>query len=153
MLKPDYMPADAQPVTLFGKPGWFVSQESIDAQGMAQQWKRPAQDAWGMGKGGKGFGGAPKRPAMATAPVENPGLIPEEQIYTGTVKHNINPNTGYGFVQDDTVTMMYPGKDAFLHIKYCPWAADMGLNIGDSVMFNLLEDEQGNPQVKRIVKA
>ena len=29
----------------------------------------------------------------------------------------------------------------------------MGLNIGDSVMFNLLEDEQGNPQVKRIVKA
>ena len=37
---------------------------------------------------------------MATAPVENPGLIPEEQIYTGTVKHNINPNTGYGFVQD-----------------------------------------------------
>ena len=43
MFKPDYMPADAQPVTLFGKPGWFVSQESIDAQGMAQQWKRPAQ--------------------------------------------------------------------------------------------------------------
>ena len=37
-------------------------------------------------------------------------------------------------------------------LRYCPWAADMGLNIGDAVMFNLLEDEQGNPQVKRIVK-
>jgi cold shock CspA family protein len=140
-------------VSLFGKPGWFVSQESIDAQVMPapMAWKRPAQDFGG--KGGKGFGGAPKRPAMAGVASENPGLEDGEPVYNGVVKHNINPSTGYGFVQDDTVAMLYPGKDAFLHVKYCPWAADMGLNIGDSVMFNLLEDEQGNPQVKRIVKA
>ena len=58
---------------------------------------------------------------MATAPVENPGLIPEEQIYTGTVKHNINPNTGYGFVQDDTVTMMSPawlGRHAYIALTF-----------------------------------
>ena len=106
---------------------------------------------------GKGWGEA-KHPRLLAAGLptdlsNNPGLLESEQIYTGFVKSSVNPTSGYGFIEDEMIAQLYQGKDAFLHKKYCPWAADMDLRIGEAVLFNLLEDEQGNPQVKRIVRA
>jgi cold shock CspA family protein len=155
MNKPDWMPADAQPVTLYNKPGWFVSQESINAQAyygggaVLSSRKRAAPDMGGAGT----FAKKPAQMGQFSVPsTPNPGLDMNEQVFQGAIKHPPNPNTGYGFVQEDTISQMYGGKDAFLHIKHCPWAQDMNLQVGDMVQFNVIEDEKGNPQVTRVTK-
>jgi cold shock CspA family protein len=101
------------------------------------------------GKGGK----PPMKMAKTEGDVENPGLLKGEIIYTGTVKNPPNPSTGYGFISDETISQMYGGKDAFLHSGKCPWVDGMNLKVGDAVTFNLADDENGNPQITRIVKA
>jgi cold shock CspA family protein len=88
-----------------------------------------------------------------SAPVENPGLIESEQIFTGTIKHVPSGKTGYGFIQDHSVSALYGGKDAFLHLAVCPWVEQMNLQMGDVVSFNVELNEKGAPQVKRIIRA
>lgn len=86
-------------------------------------------------------------------PVANPGLDGNEVAYSGTVKHAVNPNTGYGFIASEGIQVLYPGKDVFLHQKLCPWVNDMNLSVGESVQFNFIVNSNGLPQVNRIVRA
>lgn len=139
MQAPPWMPSTALAVTLGGEPGWFVSARSVQ--------NLPDQP---MGKGvkrGKGEG----KGMFKMEKVDNPGLNYSEAIYTGTIKCPPLSNTGYGFIACEDLAAIYPGKDVFMHLKICPWTADMNLQNGEQVQFNYFE-ANGAPQANRVIR-
>lgn len=154
MVPPPWMPAAAQAVTLHGEAGWFIPVSAIQQQQPQQAWAA-AGPAAGMKRGaGMMAGGAVPGPEnkFARQPVANPGLDPSEPVYQGAVKSAINARTGYGFIQCDDVFAAY-SKDTFIHTKLCPWVTEMELQAGEPVMFNLVIDQKGQPQAKKIIRA
>jgi cold shock CspA family protein len=158
------MPAGAQLVTLGDGVGWFIPVEAIPPEyPEASPWdgmmmagmKRPAGADWG-GKGPKkpkGAGKGKDKDSAPAGPVDNPGILEDEQVFTGIIKHVPNSTTGYGFITCEQVAQLYGGKDAFLHLAICPWIEQMNLQIGDIVNFNVELNDKMAPQVKRITKA
>ena len=94
----------------------------------------------GWGKGG-----------YKTAKISNPGLDKEQLTFTGRMKADFNPHTGYTFITCDEISSMFPGKDAYLHASQCPWVNSMSLLFMDKVQFQI-KDEGGSPQVTRLIK-
>jgi hypothetical protein len=121
------------------------------------------KDKGGKGKpGGKGFAPpeAPEAPPAAPpgkyteaelGTPNNPGLLDDKEAFQGIVKQAVDPNSGVGFVSDEKVTQTY-GKDASLYATICPWVQEMDLQEGDSVLFNLADEPQDEPQITHIIR-
>merc|ERR1719198_2752625 len=101
------------------------------------------------GKGGKPFKSSKFTEAELRTP-DNPGLLDGAPVYEGAIKLPVDHSSGFGFVQSDKVMQQY-GKDAFLHVKNCPWIREMELQTGENVMFNLADEPKDEPQISHII--
>lgn len=146
--RPSWLPANAQAVTLHGTLGWFIPDPSaadLNMQHPQQQQQMPRNHV--------DASNSKRTRGTTNASVANPGLEPGVEVYTGTVKHAVNADTGYGFISSEAVQAIHPGTDCFLHQKLCPWVTDMNLNQGETVQFNFIVNVKSKPQVSRIVRA
>lgn len=168
-VRPSWVPDDAKLVSMGGQTGWFITQQTalqMDAEmqggfagpamGGAGR-KRAASEAMngfvmpapkGAGKGGKA---APFTFKYPKPDIPNPGLDPDQPVFNGKMKGRPNPQTGYSFIQCDEVSMLYPGRDVYLHCKLCPWVECMGLEKDHLVQFQYGEKD-GAPVVSRIIR-
>ena len=72
------------------------------------------------------------------------------KVYDGVVKRPPVEKTGYGFIESQEVQDKH-GRDAFLHVKQCPWVVGMNLQPQQEIQFQYMINDRGVPEVTRIV--
>merc|ERR1719272_1682169 len=162
------LPAGCTPVTLFGEKGYFVPERLVgdpnappevtpydSGYGKASSKGSKGYEAGpygyapapmdfskGKGKGkGKDYGekGKGKGKESDGPPPENPGLDETQKVYVGSVKTQVSQKHGYGFLDCQECRDDY-GRDAFVHVKRCGWVHEMDLQLGETVLFNMMTD-------------
>jgi cold shock CspA family protein len=149
------LPGGCTQVSLFGQQGFFVPMELVN-MGTPQY----AAPQYGAQQGYAPQYGAPQQrstpyqqPQQQRAPpefCENPGLADGEEVYYGTMKTTLS-NGGFCFVSCDAVKEKF-GREAFVHVKRCPWTHFMELKVGEAVAFQMTQGEKGDYLVSRIIK-